>query len=263
MRSSKKNVLAVLILGFCIQLQSVSYAKLPSFVKTPLEQLSECSESNIQFLHIVRSLAYLPSIFVLGSESAAAIQATALLNMAASTTKVAHDLLKTQEKTTLARLLVTDFLKVAGYSSSMMYDMMCLLEAAGIAEQNKKEITKEGMKSMQINQLVLWSIETLLRLVAMMGYYGEATGGTIDKVTARLTGEVADFVEICRLLSRLKSFLSLDKIQATINVEVTRMGGIYLSDKDFYGEDLGEEQQQVKQHEEQPVRVENSDCQQV
>lgn len=257
MKNSKKNILAIVVTFFLFQSTLISHAK------SPLAQLSECSEGSVQFLHMIRSLAYLPSIFVLGSQSASAIQATALLNMAASTTKVAHDLFKTQEETTLARLLVTDFLKVAGYSGSMTYDMMCLLEAYGIVEQNKKESSIEGMKSMQVNQLVLWSIETLLRLVAMMGYYGEATGGRIDKVTARLTGEVADFVEICRLLSRLKSFLSLDKIQATINVEVTRKGGIYLSDKEFYGEEPLEEQQYDNNQGKQPSGVENSDSKQV
>lgn len=257
MKNSKKRVLVVIVTVVFFQFS------LPNYAKSPLEQLSECSEGGVQFLHMIRSLAYLPSIFALSSESAAAIQASASLNMAATTTKVAYELFKSQEKTTLAKLLITDLVKVAGYSGSMFYDAMCLLEASGIAEQNKKEAAVEGMQSMKINQLVLWSIETLLRLVAMIGYHGESTGGKIDKVTARLTGEVADFVEICRLLSRLKSFLSLDKIQATINVEVTRKGGIYLSEEEFYGEEPVEAEQHDKKQEGLPVAIENTDSQQV
>lgn len=167
------------------------------------------------FLHI-------PSIFTIDSTNQAAIKLSELAQVASVDTKLFYELFR-EKNTRLAKEFLLMLPKICAYLVSNLNELHRFVHADAIAEYNAKH--KGELFGAKLNQGGQLCIEIVLRaLVCYYLYHGIASD---NKIIITVLAELADWVEIWRLMSRLDDDVR-DQIQAHFNkkddANVTKKG---------------------------------------
>ncbi len=215
-------------------------------VKIAFDDPCKSLSNNIQLVHLARALAHIPYIATVDSYDSTTIKVSSMLASSSSTFKVLYERLKKIED---YRLIYNFYHepKLWCYILAAYYDATRFFLANGIALENEKEA--KLMRGFKINQSIQLAIEICLRLFALMSNKNNLDtrknfdlGSSDSSYTASLcAAEVADWVELWRLLSRYTTYMTVSKTGVNFNInfkknesndkdETIRFGGSIDSD---------------------------------
>lgn len=165
-----------------------------------------CSETSSHFpaLALLRCLAHAPEIALADSVNPRELKITSGLAALASGAKVSHEL---AQRPILLLSLIYNIPKSLAYSISLLYDGIKLMDAQTIASRNQKALdaVHPSLKNYKQTQLLKLGAEAGVRLAAALSHY--TTYG--NETTTYLLSELADWLEIWRLLGRFVRYQEL------------------------------------------------------
>ncbi len=159
--------------------------------------VSQRYDDHKELMKLVGCLAHIPGILTIDSKNQLAIKAAAFLALTATDIKILIDLFKKNEDC-LAKNCVYDIPKTTLYALASYYDYVRLTGKPKDLDTKLLEI-KPGT-SAKITQFVQLGVEVLLRTLACIDRYNR--GDSANKYTGRFLSELADWVELCRLMDR-------------------------------------------------------------
>lgn len=221
-------------------------SRLKKTVSNPTHTLSQYK----QVAHIMRNMLQLPYILTVDSTSPSAVRASAVANALAVTSKSGWELFRTDKNNScLAARMIFDMPKVTAYSVASVYDIVRFLEARNIALQNAKENSSGNLRGFKLNQLALWVTEVLLRVASQMSMNRSNADEKKDDFSGWMVAQIADGVEMWRLISRFNSYFSPSKIRADLKLVVNR--------EELVDDDLDDDVKEYAQLTEENLKLHN------
>lgn len=205
-----KRLYFLSIILFCCSIVS-------AFCANNNQQAPAITSSNyMQLVHIIRSLSHLPYIAMVDSPDASKISTTAMVAASSSTLKILHELFK--DRGAGYRLIygIYNQPKLWGYFCAVLYDVLRYLGSQEVAVKNQSINSK--MRGFKINQTIQLIIEVCLRSFAYARSYQEQDRTLLTQCIT----EIADWVEIWRLLSRYSTYRNLSSLEANFNISVKK-----------------------------------------
>lgn len=167
--------------------------KAPSFVK-----------KHEQLINMLRSLLHIPYIVTLDSQNSKTIASSALVSALATDSRLLYELLHEQKNTSLLKNILWNLPKACGYGASAVYEYGRFMKSTEIAEKNK--VFEKQLRSIKIQQTIQLILELCLRGFVYKVSLNSSDDGKTQKSMLRPIAEIADIVELWRLLSRYNTF---------------------------------------------------------
>jgi len=171
------------------------------------ESKSSFIEDHLQLINIVRSLLHVPYIVTIDSQDPQKIRACALLSACATDSQLLYELLRTRNNTNLLADIVWHLPKAAGYAAGAVYEYGRFVKALEVAEKNK--VFNKQLRNLKIQQTIQLVLELCLRGLV----YNVSRNHPNQKETLKSIAEIADIIEVWRLLGRYNTFLIADEQQ--------------------------------------------------
>jgi len=165
-------------------------------------------QEHAQLINILRALLHIPYIVTLDSHDTKTIASCALLASLATDSRLLYELLHEQKNTSLLKNILWNLPKACGYAAGGLYEYGRFIKAAEVAEKNK--VFSKQIRNLKILQSAQLALELILRGLAYK--ISLSTDPRLDGVnlsnqkTAKSIAEIADIVELFRLLSRYNTF---------------------------------------------------------
>ncbi|MBX9831408.1 hypothetical protein K2X40_05610 [Candidatus Babeliales bacterium] len=169
---------------------------------------------NSALFGLLRCAAHVPYIVCVDHEDTNVVRATTAVANVATDAKILCELLTTRETTLLKDLVYPNRLpKVSAYMLALLYEAIRIVDAENVAFKNKYGNAKKKLRMFKVAQSLQVAIEASLRLLS----YASSVRTPHDTSFAFWLLELADFVEVWRLLARYKTFFDISGVQANIN----------------------------------------------
>jgi len=153
-----------------------------------------------QFLHILRCLLHIPYIATIESQDVYTIRSSAVLATLSTQSRLIYELMRTRNDTSLIKELLWPIPKTCGYAGGALYEYGRIIKALEVAQRNK--VIDKKLHSLKIQQIIKVVLEISLRaLVYKMSFENKD-----QTPTEMLLAELADVIELWRLLSRYTTF---------------------------------------------------------
>lgn len=198
--------------------QEIFLDQVKSALRNPRKTLSD----HIEFVHLVRALSHIPYIVTVDSPEVKKIKTSAVLAASSTNLKLAYELFRKRDDYRLVYNLYNEP-KLLCYLVAMSYDIMRFLGAAEIALKNQEEHRR--MRGFKISQAIQLAVEICLRGFA----YASSRRGNqqtnqqnYSDILGICASEIADWVELWRMLSRFSTYMNLSKVEANFNVSIKK-----------------------------------------
>lgn len=169
---------------------------------------------NSALFGLLRCAAHVPYIVCVDHEDTNVVRATTAVANVATDAKILSELLTTRETTLLKDLVYPNRLpKVSAYTLALLYEAIRIVDAENVAFKNKYGNAKKKLRMFKVAQSLQVAIEASLRLLS----YASSVRTPHDTSFSFWLLELADFVEVWRLLARYKTFFDISGVQANIN----------------------------------------------
>lgn len=186
----------------------------PEMIKEKIKDPKKFVTEYAVLFGLLRTIAHIPYIVCMDHEDADVISLTTGIANLATDTKIVCELLTTRETNLLKDLVYPNRIpKVSAYTLAVLYDVIRIVDAENVAFKNKYGNAKKKLRMFKIAQALQVAIEGTLRVLSFVS----STHTPSDQNMAFWLLELADFIEIWRLLSRYKTFFDISGVQANIN----------------------------------------------
>lgn len=199
-------------------------------VKSALKNPGQTLSDHIEFVHLVRALCHIPYIMTVDSSDVTKIKSSAAIAASSTNFKFAYELFRKRDNYRLLYNLYNEP-KLLCYLIAASYDAMRFLGATEIALKNKEEQRK--MRGFKMSQSIQLAVEICLRGFAYANSRRsnqQANAQDYSDMLGLCASEIADWVELWRMLSRFSTYMNLSKVEANFNVSIKKEEG-----KDFDG----------------------------
>ncbi|QQR48739.1 hypothetical protein IPF37_04220 [bacterium] len=192
-------------------------AESKSFKETISEKIKDPKKFVAEYavlFGLLRTVAHIPYIVCMDHEDTNIIGLTTGIANLATDAKIGCELLTTRETNLLKDLVYPNRIpKVSAYTLAVLYDVIRIVDAENVAFKNKYGNAKKKLRMFKIAQALQVAIEGTLRVLS----YVSSVQTPSNQNMAFWLLELADFIEIWRLLSRYKTFFDISGVQANIN----------------------------------------------
>jgi len=187
------------------------------------EQAKTWGGGHKELIELAGCLAQIPGILATDSNSALAIKAAALLNLATTDIKILKELFQKQDGC-LAKQCVYNIPKMLAYTLATRYDHLRLTLDSKELVPGSPEIKK--LHALKVKQFFQLGIEILFRVFAYMDSREAVTPGRVP--LAKYLSEAADWVELWRLIDRMSVLNGQGAVSTVNSVEnVGEIGEVY------------------------------------
>jgi hypothetical protein len=221
-RNQYGNILTLII---CVCWQPIGFSAgsgVFTTINEQLEQSLEWGNHHKEALLLVSCGTHMPSILTTDSNNIKTIKGAALLAIMATQAKILIELFKPSTKC-LAKHCLYDGPKIMLYTIACYYDYVRLTSTKKVLPKDTNVTRRLFLK--KIIQLLQLGLEMFLRTIAYIDSPSISASDS-KNITAYYITELADWVEIWRLLSR---FSTLSDQEVVVNNSLTKIKEILLT----------------------------------
>lgn len=202
--------------------------KAPTPAPSTMERVKGSISDNLDVVRAIGTLLHLPYILTLDSQDPRAVQLAGLIAALPTSCKVG---LKFFEKRhdRFFKLMLWDVPKFAAYSAATAYDVINVLNPDHMVLERERK--GELLGKLKFDQAANLAVEFLLRVISCVARYkaedlASVRGERDLRLVAKLTTELADIVELWRLLSRYNTYSTVPGLDVSLHFEVRHAGGL-------------------------------------
>lgn len=184
---------------------------------------ARATNHTIDIVRTLGTLLHIPYIYTLDSTDPVSVRIAGMLAAIPTDIKVGYKFFQKSNKR-FFQVLLWDVPKFGAYSSAAIYDAINIINPNHmIQERQSKGIAT--LRKMKIDQSINIGIEIFLRIIACIAQYRAidiepSTGGKDLSFIATLTTELADAVELMRLLNRYNTYSTMPGCDISWNFEI-------------------------------------------
>lgn len=216
-------VLVTLAWGF-----TSSALKSPAVMPSTMDHMKGSISDNLDVVRAIGTLLHLPYILTLDSQDPRAVQLAGFIAALPTSCKVG---LKFFEKRhdRFFKLMLWDVPKFAAYSAATAYDVINVLNPEHMVGERERK--GEVLGKLKFDQAANLAVEFLLRIISCVARYKAEDLASIRgerdlRLVAKLTSELADIVELWRLLSRYNTYSTVPGLDVALHFEVRHAGAL-------------------------------------
>lgn len=181
------------------------------------------STSTPYIMRAMGTLLHIPYIYTLDSTDPSSVRLSGILAAIPTDIKITCKLIEKNNKRNF-QIFFWDFPKIGTYSAAAIYDAINVLNPNHMIQERQSK-GSAALRKMKIEQAVNIGIEFFLRIIACIAQYRasdieKAAGGHDLALIATLTTELADGVELMRLLSRYNTYSTMPGCDISWNFEI-------------------------------------------
>lgn len=177
----------------------------------------------IDILQALGTLLHIPYIYTLDSTDPVSIRIAGILAAIPTDIKVGCKIFEKTNKR-FFQVFLWDVPKFGAYSSAAIYDAINVINPNHMVQERQSK-GMAALRKMKIDHSINIGIEMFLRIIACIAQYRASdmtikTGGKDLSFVATLTTELADAVELIRLLSRYNTYSTMPGCDISWNFEI-------------------------------------------
>lgn len=191
--------------------------------RSPAREAIASVSTHMNIVRAIGTLLHIPYIYTLDSTDPHSVRLSGMLAAIPTDIKLGCKFFEKSNKR-FFHVLLWDVPKFGAYSSASIYDAINILNPEHmVQERQSKGIS--ALRKMKIEQSINIGIEFLLRVIACIAQYRasdieKAAGGRDLTLIATLTTELADVVELMRLLGRYNTYSTIPGCDISWNFEI-------------------------------------------
>lgn len=178
------------------------------------------------FIATISPLLHIPYVMTLDSQDARVVRAAGVAAMASVVgTLCSQFFSKCSADEIKGKVFVWDAPKFLGYTVACTYDWLNVLSSEHMVLERLQKA--DQISDIKIKQAVNLAFEFLLRLVACIARYkadNNAQAQADLNTVGFLVEELADLVELYRLLARYKTYSTTPGLDVSLNIEIKHAG---------------------------------------